>query len=106
MVLCMSSELKPAEFEDVQHELDLSGIIKFLQMLSKEMNLVNLVEKMMEIVIENAGAERGYLLQYDNEKLLIQAKGSLKSGIRVLQSKQIASNNKLSLAIVKFVIDR
>jgi signal transduction histidine kinase len=102
----MASDLKPAEFEDVQHELDLSGIIKFLQMLSKEMNLVNLVEKMMEIVIENAGAERGYLLQYDNEKLLIQAKGSLKSGIRVLQSKQIASNNKLSLSIVQFVIDR
>ncbi len=100
----MPTELKRTELEDIQHELDLSGIIKFLQMLSKEMNLVNLVEKMMEIVIENAGAERGYLLQYDNDKLLIQAKGSLKSGIRVLQSKQIASNNKLSLAIVNRVI--
>jgi signal transduction histidine kinase len=100
----MPTELKPTELEDIQHELDLSGIIKFLQMLSKEMNLVNLVEKMMEIVIENAGAERGYLLQYDNDKLLIQAKGSLKSGIRVLQSKQIANNNKLSLAIVNHVI--
>lgn len=87
-------------------QLDLSGIIKFLQMLSKEMNLVNLVEKMMEIVIENAGAERGYLLQYDdNDKLLVQAKGSLKSGIRVLQSKQIAQNNKLSLSIVQHVIE-
>jgi signal transduction histidine kinase len=101
----MPPEIKPGEVEDVQHELDLSGIIKFLQMLSKEMNLVNLVEKMMEIVIENAGAERGYLLQYDSDKLLIQAKGSLKSGIRVLQSKQIAGNNKLSLAIVKTVIE-
>jgi signal transduction histidine kinase len=101
----MPAELKPTELEDVQHELDLSGIIKFLQMLSKEMNLVNLVEKMMEIVIENAGAERGYLLQYDNDKLLVQAKGSLKSGIRVLQSKQIASINKLSMSIVKRVID-
>lgn len=87
-------------------QLDLSGIIKFLQMLSKEMNLVNLVEKMMEIVIENAGAERGYLLQFDdNDKLLVQAKGSLKSGIRVLQSKQIAQNNKLSLSIVQYVIE-
>lgn len=100
----MASELKPNELDDIQHDLDLSGIIKFLQMLSKEMNLVNLVEKMMEIVIENAGAERGYLLQYDNDKLLIQAKGSLKSGIRVLQSKQIANNSKLSLAIVNHVI--
>jgi signal transduction histidine kinase len=101
----MASELKPTELDDIQNELDLSGIIKFLQMLSKEMNLVNLVEKMMEIVIENAGAERGYLLQYDGDKLLVQAKGSLKSGIRVLQSKQIATNNKLSMAIVKHVVD-
>jgi len=101
----MAKELLPEGLDDVHNELDLSGIIKFLQMLSKEMNLVNLVEKMMEIVIDNAGAERGYLLQYDNDKLLIQAKGSLKSGIRVLQSKQIAGNNKLSLSIVKHVID-
>lgn len=102
----MPSELKPTELEDIQHELDLSGIIKFLQMLSKEMNLVNLVEKMMEIVIENAGAQRGYLLQYESDKLIIQAKGSLKSGIRVLQSKQIASNNKLSLSIVNYVVEK
>jgi signal transduction histidine kinase len=103
--LPIGPELKPTDLDDVHHELDLSGIIKFLQMLSREMNLVNLVEKMMEIVIENAGAERGYLLQYDSDKLLVQAKGSLKSGIRVLQSKQLASNNKLSLSIVKFVIN-
>ena len=101
----MAKELLPEGLDDVHNELDLSGIIKFLQMLSKEMNLVNLVEKMMEIVIDNAGAERGYLLQYDGDKLLIQAKGSLKSGIRVLQSKQIAGLNKLSLSIVKHVID-
>ena len=100
----MSTDSKSSELE-IQNELDLSGIIKFLQMLSKEMNLVNLVEKMMEIVIENAGAERGYLLQYEADKLLVQAKGSLKSGIRVLQSKQIARNNKLSLSIVKHVVD-
>lgn len=100
----MPTELKPAEAE-VQNELDLSGIIKFLQMLSREMNLVNLVEKMMEIVIENAGAERGYLLQYESDKLLIQAKGSLKSGIRVLQSKQIAKKHKLSMSIIRHVIE-
>jgi signal transduction histidine kinase len=101
----MDAEPKRSDLDDIQHDLDLSGIIKFLQMLSKEMNLVNLVEKMMEIVIDNADAERGYLLQYENDKLIVQAKGSLKSGIRVLQSKQIASNNKLSLSIVKNVID-
>ncbi len=100
----MPTESKNTETE-IQNELDLSGIIKFLQMLSREMNLVNLVEKMMEIVIENAGAERGYLLQYESDKLLIQAKGSLKSGIRVLQSKQIAKKHKLSMSIIRHVVE-
>lgn len=92
------------DFDDNQQGLDLSGIVKFLQMLSREMNLINLVEKMMEIVIENAEAERGFLLQYENNELIIQAKGSLKSGIRVLQSKRVAGNNRLSSFVVDKVI--
>ncbi len=90
---------------DAEHGLDLSGIVKFLQMLSREMNLINLVEKMMEIVIENAGAERGFLLQYENNQLIIQAKGSLKSGIRVLQSKRVAKGNRISSLIIGRVIN-
>jgi len=59
------------------------------------------VEKMMEIVIENAGAERGYLLQYDGDKLLIQAKGKFEvryTGASIKADRE--TNNKLSLAIV------
>ena len=101
----MVSDLNQLDLEDGQQDgLDLSGIVKFLQMLSREMNLINLVEKMMEIVIENAGAERGFLLQYENNELIIQARGSLKSGIRVLQSKRVVDNNRLSFTVVDQVI--
>lgn len=100
----MVSDINNLDFDDSQQGLDLSGIVKFLQMLSREMNLINLVEKMMEIVIENAEAERGFLLQYENNELIIQAKGSLKSGIRVLQSKRVAGNNRLSSLVVNKVI--
>ncbi|MEL7003880.1 MAG: ATP-binding protein [Bacteroidota bacterium] len=101
----MVHDLSNLDMDDGQQGLDLSGIVKFLQMLSREMNLINLVEKMMEIVIENAEAERGFLLQYENDELIIQAKGSLKSGIRVLQSKRVAGNNRLSSFVVQKVID-
>lgn len=100
----MMSDINYLDHDDSQQGLDLSGIVKFLQMLSREMNLINLVEKMMEIVIENAEAERGFLLQYENDQLIIQAKGSLKSGIRVLQSKRVADNNRLSSFVINEVI--
>jgi signal transduction histidine kinase/serine/threonine protein kinase len=48
--------------------LDLSSILKASQTLAQEIKLDILLAKMMKIVIENAGAERGYLmLNYDNE---------------------------------------
>jgi signal transduction histidine kinase len=48
--------------------LDLSSILKASQTLVQEIKLDILLAKMMRIVIENAGAERGYLmLNYDNE---------------------------------------
>ncbi|MEO1054246.1 MAG: ATP-binding protein [Bacteroidota bacterium] len=100
----MNAELDFIDSGESQRDLDLSGIVKFLQMLSREMNLINLVEKMMEIVIDNAGAERGFLIQYEGDQLIIQARGSLKSGIRVLQSKKIAEKNRLSATIISEVI--
>ncbi len=48
--------------------LDLNSIIKASQTLSREIFLSKLVKKIMQIVIENAGAETGYLLlEKDNQ---------------------------------------
>ena len=42
--------------------LDLSTVMKASQAISSEIALEKLLTKMMQIVIENAGAERGVLL--------------------------------------------
>ena len=42
--------------------MDLNSIMKAVQTLSGEIILSRLLEKMMCIVIENAGAEKGFLL--------------------------------------------
>ncbi|MGI8499845.1 MAG: EAL domain-containing protein [Hassallia sp.] len=68
-------------------ELDLNSILKASQTLSSEIVLNTLLEKMMKIVLENAGAEKGYLILKQEEQWLIQASGAVTSDdIKVLQS--------------------
>ena len=57
--------------------MDLNSVMKASQIISGEIHLEKLLEKMMKVVIENAGAERGiFLLKNTNpssDTWLIQA---------------------------------
>jgi diguanylate cyclase (GGDEF)-like protein/PAS domain S-box-containing protein len=67
--------------------LDLNSVIKASQTLSEEIVLDRLLEKMMQIVIENAGAEKGFLILPKNEHWFIEAEGDVGSRqVKVLQS--------------------
>ena len=92
-------------------ELDLTSVIKASQTLSGEIVLDTLLGKMMKIVIENAGAQTGYLLMEKDGQWMIQASGTIESDeIQVLQSIPIetvsASSDTpiIANAIVNYVI--
>ncbi len=53
--------------------LDLSSIMKASQTLSEEIVFSRLLKKMMHIVIENAGAEKGFLLLPKQDQWFIQS---------------------------------
>ncbi|MCK5720630.1 MAG: GAF domain-containing sensor histidine kinase, partial [Thiomargarita sp.] len=57
--------------------LDLESITKAAQALTGEIILSKLLEKMMAVVIENAGAERGFLLLPQADKWFIEAEGAI-----------------------------
>ncbi|OJJ16123.1 hypothetical protein BKI52_35745 [marine bacterium AO1-C] len=63
----------PANYSHSSQQLDLKSIIKGSQILSGEIQLEKLLRKMMNIVIENAGAQRGVLLLNKKNQLLIEA---------------------------------
>ena len=68
-------------------ELDLIAIMKASQTLSEEIVLDKLLAKLMRIIIENAGAQKGFLILEKKGKLLIEAEGSVdEDGVTVLQS--------------------
>ncbi len=57
--------------------LDIASIMKASHTISSEFDLPSLLKKMMSVVIENAGAERGYLILKNNNGLFIEAGGSV-----------------------------
>ncbi|MCB1180229.1 MAG: SpoIIE family protein phosphatase [Leptospiraceae bacterium] len=67
---------------------DVSTILKTSQVLSGEIELKNLLKKIMKISIENAGAQRGVLLLLNDEtdSFHVQAEGDSNEEYNIMQS--------------------
>lgn len=86
--------------------LDLATVIKVSQMISGEIVLAHLLEKLMKIVIENAGAQIGFLILEESGKWLIEAESFIENNhVAVLQSIPLeqADPTKLSINLVNYV---
>jgi predicted ATPase/signal transduction histidine kinase len=82
--------------------LDLESVMKASQTLSGEIVLSRLLEKMMRIVIENAGAQRGFLILPHEEQWVIEAEGAIdQEEITTLHSLPVSRH--LPDAIISYV---
>jgi len=83
---------------------DLASVMKASLAISGEIVLDRLLERLMKIAIENAGAEKGFLILESMGKLMIEAEGSLNQDhITVLHSVPLEESNNLSPAIINYV---
>jgi PAS domain S-box-containing protein len=62
-----------ATFTARTEQLDLLSVIKALRAISREILLPNLQEALMRLVLEQSGAQRGYLLLVEDEILVLHA---------------------------------
>lgn len=83
--------------------LDLESITKASFALSSEIVLSNLLEKMMHVVMENAGAQMGAFIENQQGQLFMIAHGKAGEGIKVREPLPLEEVNYLSTAIVNFV---
>lgn len=84
--------------------LDLAAVMKASQALSSEIVLDKLLAKLMQIVIENAGAETGFIILEKAGKLFIEASGSIgQDEITVQQSTLVETSQQLPLSIINYV---
>ena len=84
--------------------LDLATVIKSTNAISSEIVLENLLATLMNILVENAGAERGILILPREEKLLVEAtKETALDSVAVLQLIPVEEFARLSLKVVHYV---
>jgi len=84
------------------HTIDLKTVLKASQNISSEIDLNRLIEKLVLIAMENAGADRGYLLLERDDKLYIEAEGE-NSVVKVINSVPLDEWAKLPLAVINYV---
>jgi len=93
--------------------IDINTIIKSSQTLSGEVVLSHLLDKVMHLVIENAGAEKGFLLlkNEENQEWLMEAECNIESDeIQLLQhipmKEMLPRGNRpeISAGIINFVM--
>ncbi|MCP3921583.1 MAG: AAA family ATPase [Desulfobacterales bacterium] len=84
--------------------IDLSTVIKASHAISREINLKILLEKMINIIMENAGAQKGYVLLIKNEELLIEAAVDTGTNkVQILKSIKVSKNKDISQGIINYV---
>jgi GAF domain-containing protein len=83
--------------------LDLATMMKASQAISSEIVLDKLLASLMKILIENAGAQKGFLILETQDRLLIEASGTVEQEqVAVLQSIPIDQED-VSTAIANYV---
>ena len=90
-----------------QVAFDLATVIRAFQAISREIELEQLLRSLMQILIENAGAQTGFLILEESGEWTIEAACELVDGeqvcaTQVLQSAPIA--NRLPESIIQYVL--
>lgn len=84
--------------------LDLLTIIEASKVVSEEIELASLLFKLVNISIQNAGAEEGFIILDNDEKLYIEAEGfAARENAEVLKSIPLDNHEGLSSSIVNYV---
>ncbi|MEG4531701.1 AAA family ATPase [Microcoleus sp. D2_18a_D3] len=84
--------------------LDIATVMKASEAIAGEIVEDKLLSKLMKILMENVGAQKGYLILETQRKLLIEAKGAIyDERITVLQSEPVENCQELSETIINYV---
>jgi signal transduction histidine kinase len=84
--------------------LDFASVMKSSQAISGEIVLESLLSKLLKIAIENAGAEKSYLILEKDGQLVVEGTASIDNNeVVVLQSTPIETTQKLPFSLLNYV---
>jgi PAS domain S-box-containing protein len=86
-------------------QLDVETVVKASQAISSEMVLPDLIEKLVRIAMENAGAERGLLILFRGGELRIEAEATTGPGeVEVAVRQEAVAPSDLPQSVLHYVI--
>jgi predicted ATPase/class 3 adenylate cyclase len=84
--------------------LDLNTILKTINLISGEMVLGNILKGLMDLITENAGADRAFLIvEEDGSKIIKASLDVSKNEVKVLQEIHFDQFDEISHAVVNYV---
>jgi predicted ATPase/serine phosphatase RsbU (regulator of sigma subunit)/tRNA A-37 threonylcarbamoyl transferase component Bud32 len=83
--------------------LDLTTVLKASQAISSEIKLDQLLAQLLNLAIENAGAQKGILILSDNNQLKIAAAKLPDSAVQILESLPLNTGNLVPPGIINYV---
>jgi PAS domain S-box-containing protein len=102
--LMQAREMKMRSLDTEARILDLDTVMKATHAISSEIEMDKLLSEVMHIVIENAGAQTGFLLMEKGDEWVVTARGDIdRAEVDVLTPISIEKSDVVSLGIVRFV---
>jgi diguanylate cyclase (GGDEF)-like protein len=100
-----NKELAPINtFSNNSQTLDILAILKSTQTISSEIQLDKLLQKLLYIVLETAGAQRGMILTKPENYWLVEAEGNLEQQRINLLQPELANNRvDIPLSLINYV---
>ena len=100
----LQNELLQEPAKERAGNLDLETVLKASSALSGEIILPRLLKKMMEIILESAGAQTGFLIMEKNGERFIEAEiNADNEEIKILQSVPVSQSDLLSESVLNYV---
>ncbi len=86
------------------YKFDINAVMKASHAISGEIILDKLLTQLMRILIENAGAQKGFLILQKEDGFYIEAEGSIDNDrVKVLRSLPVDESNEVSLSIINYI---
>ncbi|RUT06999.1 serine/threonine protein kinase [Dulcicalothrix desertica PCC 7102] len=82
--------------------LDLATVIKASQAISSEIILDKLLEKLLQIILENAAAQKGCLILLKNDELFVEAIKIQEASV-ILQSTPVDISQDIPISLINYV---
>ncbi|AUX28461.1 protein kinase [Sorangium cellulosum] len=93
-----------AEVDHGKVKLDTLAVIKASQAISGEILFPSLLKKLMQSILESAGARKGLVILRDNDRLVVQAEGHVEAHeIKVLSPVPLEACGDVAASVVHYV---